>query len=231
MVYRLNIILLLSILLSSVSCIPRKSPIVFDTMEYDFGTISQNLKLPFEFTVTNRNTAPFRFTGYHVECGCTEIQIPQHDIKPGQSEVIKGVFNSGKYTGMISKKISLLTDNQQQSTITLMVKADVQAYYTISETNITIFDIKNQPDIIKRQVEVHPLIEETLEITEIKPEVDFVKAYLSKPEKDKEIIDIEVIKNKIPQFNYYMISVKISITIHCKGIMRENIYIYIYSEE
>jgi hypothetical protein len=47
-------------------------------------------------------------------------------IKPGESSSIKAVFNSGSYSGKVTKAIYVYTNDPKNSEVVLMLNADVE---------------------------------------------------------------------------------------------------------
>ncbi|HZY24605.1 MAG TPA: DUF1573 domain-containing protein, partial [Bacteroidales bacterium] len=47
-------------------------------------------------------------------------------IKPGESSTIKAVFNSGSYSGKVTKAIYVYTNDPKNSESVLMLTADVE---------------------------------------------------------------------------------------------------------
>ena len=47
-------------------------------------------------------------------------------VKPGESSSIKAVFNSGSYSGKVTKAIYVYTNDPKNSEVVLMLTADVE---------------------------------------------------------------------------------------------------------
>lgn len=78
----------------------------FEETTYDFGTIKQGEVVKYEFSFKNVGKTPLIITSATATCGCTVPEYPVQPIKPGESGVIKVVFNS---TGKIDKQDKIVT--------------------------------------------------------------------------------------------------------------------------
>jgi len=89
--------------------------ISFESGMYNFGKIRQGEKVNHEFKFKNTGKSPLIITNATATCGCTTPDIPKAPIKPGESGVIKVVFNSAGKSGM-QDKIVTITSNANPST-------------------------------------------------------------------------------------------------------------------
>jgi hypothetical protein len=94
----------------------------------DLGKIkgaTQN-EVVFKFKNDGKSDLQIRFI--RSTCGCTAVQQgPQGvGIKPGESSTIKAVFNSGSYSGKVTKAIYVYTNDPKNSESVLMLTADVE---------------------------------------------------------------------------------------------------------
>jgi hypothetical protein len=94
----------------------------------DLGKIkgaTQN-EVAFKFTNNGKSDLLIRFI--RSTCGCTAVQQGNQNvgIKPGESSTIKAVFNSGTYSGKVTKSIYVYTNDPKNSELVLMLTADVE---------------------------------------------------------------------------------------------------------
>jgi hypothetical protein len=94
----------------------------------DLGTIPGSTAKEVEFTFTNEGRSDLMIRHVRSTCGCTAVQQGQAGvgIKPGESSSIKAVFNSGGYTGKVTKAIYVYTNDPKNSEAILMLTANVQ---------------------------------------------------------------------------------------------------------
>jgi hypothetical protein len=99
--------------------------ISFDSGMYNFGKISQGEKVNHEFKFTNTGKSPLIISNATATCGCTTPDIPKEPIKPGDTGVIKVVFNSTGKMGM-QDKIVTITSNANPATTEVHLIGEVQ---------------------------------------------------------------------------------------------------------
>ena len=82
----------------------------FDKEIYDFGVIKSGEKVHFDFKFTNTGKTPLIITNATATCGCTIPEYPTQPVKPGESGIIKVVFDSTNKMGMQDKQITLTSN-------------------------------------------------------------------------------------------------------------------------
>lgn len=94
----------------------------------DLGKIAGSTQNEVEFKFTNAGKSDLFLRNVRATCGCTAVQQGNlgDAIKPGQSSSIKAVFNSGSYSGKVTKAIYVYTNDPKNSEVVLMLNADVQ---------------------------------------------------------------------------------------------------------
>jgi hypothetical protein len=98
------------------------------TTTIDLGKIPGSTPNDVEFKFTNAGKSDLFLRQVRSSCGCTAVQQgpPNVGIKPGQSSSIKATFNSGSYSGKVTKAIYVYTNDPKNSEVVLMLNADVQ---------------------------------------------------------------------------------------------------------
>lgn len=99
-----------------------------DATTVDLGKIRGGTENEVEFRFTNAGKSDLFIRHVRATCGCTAIQQGQQGvgIKPGQSSSIKATFNSGGYTGKVTKAIYVYANDPLKSEVVLMLTADVE---------------------------------------------------------------------------------------------------------
>ena len=92
--------------------------ISFESGMYNFGKIKQGDKVSHEYTFKNIGKSPLIISNATATCGCTTPDIPKAPIQPGESGVIKVVFDSAGKMGMQDKVITI-TSNANPTTTEL----------------------------------------------------------------------------------------------------------------
>jgi len=110
---------------TAVSSPNGESPIfTFEQDTYEFGAVKEGTKVEHDFVFNNSGKTPLIIANVSASCGCTTPEYPKTPIKPGESGVIKVVFNSQNQVG-IQHKIITIQSNAQPSTTILHLKGKV----------------------------------------------------------------------------------------------------------
>lgn len=96
----------------------------FESLEHDFGTISQGERVSTQFKFKNTGGTDLVISDAVGSCGCTVPDYPKKAIAPGAEDVIKVEFNSEGKQGKQQKTVTLTT-NCEPPTIMLTINADV----------------------------------------------------------------------------------------------------------
>lgn len=99
-----------------------------DATTVDLGKMKGSTEKDVEFKFTNTGKSDLFIRHVRASCGCTAIQQGQQNapIKPGQSSSIKATFNSGGYSGKVTKTIYVYANDPMKSEVVLMLSADVE---------------------------------------------------------------------------------------------------------
>ena len=91
--------------------------------EKDFGQMKEGDMLDVSFTFKNVGNKPLVISNVTAGCGCTVPETPKKPYAPGETGVIKAVFNSALKTGSQSKPINVFANaNPQMTTLTFRVE-------------------------------------------------------------------------------------------------------------
>jgi hypothetical protein len=94
----------------------------------ELGKIKGSTQNEVEFKFKNEGKSDLLIRFIRSTCGCTAVQQGNQGvgIKPGESSSIKAVFNSGSYSGKVTKAIYVYTNDPKNSEVVLMLNADVE---------------------------------------------------------------------------------------------------------
>jgi hypothetical protein len=95
---------------------------------FELGKIKGSTQNDVEFKFKNAGKSDLIIRQIRSTCGCTAVQQGNQGvgIKPGESSSIKATFNSGGYSGKVTKAIYVYTNDPKNSEIVLMLNADVE---------------------------------------------------------------------------------------------------------
>ncbi|MBA3544772.1 MAG: DUF1573 domain-containing protein [Chthoniobacterales bacterium] len=86
------------------------------------------------FKYKNTGDKPVKITSVHASCGCTTAALAKDTVAPDESGEIVATFNIGDRTGVQTKTITVLTDDQPQQATVLKLKATIPQLLQISPT-------------------------------------------------------------------------------------------------
>lgn len=100
---------------------------VFDieNTRYDFGEIKQKEKADIEFKFKNSGKSDLIIRKIRSSCGCTTVTPANTTIKPGESSVIRAVFDAGARKGKQHKVVTVITNDPKKSQVSLVVSGTV----------------------------------------------------------------------------------------------------------
>ena len=107
----------------------------FETKEFNFNTIKEGDLANFDFKLTNNGKSDLLIRKVKASCGCTAVTPSETTIKPGQSTAIKTIFNSAGKPGKQNKNITVITNDPDNTTITLRITGDVEKVETPKQNN------------------------------------------------------------------------------------------------
>jgi hypothetical protein len=93
---------------------------------YDFGKVDEGPKIEVSYRVTNTGKQPLVIEDVQKTCGCTETYKPEKPIMPGETGLIKAVFDTKGRIGAANKTI-YVTYNSQGSPKSLTFSGEVLA--------------------------------------------------------------------------------------------------------
>ena len=103
----------------------RKSPVVFDTYEWDFGTIeAANGTVSHTFTFTNNSHEPVAIASDIPSCKCVRAFYEDNEVAPGEKATVMVSFAPKEENGKSNRRVELL-DKDGNTLASLSVKADV----------------------------------------------------------------------------------------------------------
>lgn len=103
---------------------PNAPVINFEVETHDFGELDEGPKAAYEFTFTNNGEEPLILKNVKASCGCTTPQWPKEPIMPGQTGMVKAIYNTKGRVGKFTKVITI-TSNATKPTKQIYIKGNV----------------------------------------------------------------------------------------------------------
>lgn len=105
-----------------------RSPLaIFDTTTFDFGSVPVNTSVGHDFVLTNKGKSDLYIRKVNASCGCTAVHPSKTIIPPGDSTVIKVLYNTQGRNGADKKAITVITNDPRRPKIILWIKAFVES--------------------------------------------------------------------------------------------------------
>lgn len=111
-------------LVSTIGFFANPAVIQFETNVVDLGEIEHNVPATVEFEFTNEGEEALIITNARASCGCTVADFPRTPIQPGETGVIKAVYNA-RALGRFSKNVTV-TSNASNASLVLTLKGEVK---------------------------------------------------------------------------------------------------------
>lgn len=86
------------------------------------------------FKYKNTGDKPVRVTSVHASCGCTTAALAKNVVDPNESGEITATFNIGDRSGVQTKTITVLTDDQPSQATILKLTATIPQLLELSPT-------------------------------------------------------------------------------------------------
>lgn len=84
---------------------------------FDFGEIKEGEKIEHEFKFTNTGSSPLIISNVQASCGCTTPDYSKNPIPPGETGMVKVVFNSAGQLGKQHKVITVTSNASSPNTL------------------------------------------------------------------------------------------------------------------
>lgn len=102
----------------------KSGAVIWDKLEYDFGTIKQDVPAKAVFKLKNKTKLPLLLTTVQASCGCTATGYSKEPIKPGKSTEISATYNA-HVKGPFTKTIAVMTNLSTEQVI-LRIRGTVE---------------------------------------------------------------------------------------------------------
>jgi len=102
----------------------------FEKQVYDFGTIKSGDKIEYDFKFTNIGKSELVIRNTKGSCGCTVATVEKLKIQPGDSSVVKVVFNSAGKSGEQHKTVTITCNDPSNASTVLNIQGKVEKTVT-----------------------------------------------------------------------------------------------------
>src|SRR6266487_1118430 len=110
--------------------------IQFDSTEHDFGKVESGVVVKHDFVFTNTGKATLEIGDVRPGCGCTTAGTWTKKVKPGRTGIIPLEFNSGNFSGAVSKQATVICNDPGQTNVLLEIKGTVWKPIDVSSSMV-----------------------------------------------------------------------------------------------
>jgi len=104
---------------------PLDAAIDFSERSFDFGFMPKGVSAMHTYVIENKGTDTLRIIKVSPTCGCTSAPLSKSDIGPGDSSEVDVFFDSKKFAGKVTKKISILSNDPKDPYTDILFSATV----------------------------------------------------------------------------------------------------------
>ena len=139
----------------------------------DIGTVAQGVTVEAVFDLVNEGDAKLVIKAVRPTCGCTVADY-EPEIAAGATGQIKAKLDTKDFAGPVSKSILVMTDDPQNPTVTLVIKADIRPFVEILPRPLIRFNaVLNEP-MNQTFIVVGADPEQTMKIKSVESSVPFI---------------------------------------------------------
>lgn len=139
----------------------------------DIGKVSQGVTVDAVFDLVNEGDAKLVIKAVRPTCGCTVADFDP-EIAPGATGQIKAKLDTKDFAGPISKSILVMTDDPQNPTVTLVIKADIRPFVEILPRPLIRFNAVLHEPMNQTFIVVGADPEQTMKIKSVESSVPFI---------------------------------------------------------
>lgn len=104
----------------------KEAPVAFiDKKEVNFGDIKEGEKANCDYLLVNKGKSDLMIRKTKAGCGCTAVTMGTTQVAPGQSTTIRATFDSSSKQGRQYKSVTIITNDPQNSEITVTLTGNV----------------------------------------------------------------------------------------------------------
>ncbi len=150
----------------------------------DKGEVARGDVVEANFKLVNEGSETLVVRAVRPTCGCTVADFDR-EIPAGSSGWIKAKLETADFSGPVSKSILIMTNDPDEPTVTVVIKADVKPYVEVLPRPLIRFNaVKHEPmdaSVVVVATEEDP----PLKISKVESSVPFLKASVRALEQDE----------------------------------------------
>ncbi len=160
-----------------------KPQIKFENELHDFGDIDKGQTVSTVFKFKNTGSGPLEIKNVATSCGCTSAKMEKTTFNPGESGEIPVTFDSGRFSGPITKRVTVTTNDPDSPKTVVTIKGTVKVDIMSKPVSLFFANAKSGQQSTQ-EIEVSTAKLDKLEISNLSIQPDFLSANIQ-PVDDK----------------------------------------------
>ncbi len=166
-----------------------KPQLTFTRMNHDFGSVDKGKEVSVAYEFKNTGQADLEILSVKPSCGCTSAKPEKQTYTPGESGVIPVTFDSSRFSGTVTKSITVTSNDPENPRQVLKLKGNIEVEVSIRPAGMTFANITRDKTMShKLRVTTDKL--QQLEISELTSEPEYLKPEIIRV--DDRNVDIQV---------------------------------------
>ena len=133
--FTVGLILVAGLLAGNAWATPK---LVVEPPAFDFGEAPQGETVRHTFSFSNQGDEPLNIEKVKSSCGCTAALLSAKTLAPGESGELQANFDSTRFSGAVTKTISLYSNDPTQPVMQLQVKGIVREALSVVPAQINL---------------------------------------------------------------------------------------------
>ena len=172
--------------------------LVVENPSHDFGEIDKGEKVTTVFKFKNAGDAPLEIQKVATSCGCTSAAPEKTSYEPGESGEISVTFDSERFSGPITKRVTIHTNDANSPKTVVTIAGTVVVDITATPTSL-FFAKAKMGQASTEEIKVSTTKLDKLEISEIQVSPEFLSAKVEKIDDKNAKIIVTADGSKFPE--------------------------------
>lgn len=157
--------------------------IVFEEQTYNFGKIYIGEIVEHGFKFKNQGSAELLVKNVKSSCGCTAALVSKSHLLKDETGEVQVKFNPGRYVGMVSKSVTVNSNDPESSSVKLTIAGEVIEEVSVNPRLLS-FGIIRKGDSSTRSVEVKTIPELKIRVKKVESPNPYISFTDNNADKD-----------------------------------------------
>ncbi|MFM8234682.1 MAG: DUF1573 domain-containing protein [Holophagaceae bacterium] len=156
----------LALVVSTCLGVLHAQTIKFNSLTLDLGSVKSNLKVKGVYQVSNQGKVYLQISELRPSCGCTSTVVGQWALQPQESSLIEVTLDTTGLKGDVTKSIQVVSNDPQNPTTLLTLKAKVIPDLDISQEAVFWVNLAEKP-VARTVIRFHSNLGQRLDINSV----------------------------------------------------------------